>query len=43
MMTQFTNHDSIIIFKAFAVNVRQFALIKLSARLQITAGDIYTD
>ena len=43
MMTQFTDHDIIIIFKAFAVDVRQFALIKLSAWLQITAASIDMD
>lgn len=41
MTTQIINHDIIMIFKAFAVNVRQ--CMKLPVWLQITVGGITSD
>lgn len=41
MMTRFLNHGMVIIFKTFAINVRQ--CMKSPAWLQIMAGGAITD
>lgn len=40
MMTQFINHDVLIILKTFAINVRQ--CVKLPAWLQLTVSGVIT-